>query len=236
MALSTMHEILILLEDEKEVPLFRLNRWGRSARGVLAKLKNLDFAKKFLKESEVYYRITEKGEIFFDDTLSVLRIPNRWDKRWRLVIFEIPETHRATRDRLRRALSDLRMGILQPSVWISPVDIKEKIERIAIQLKLEKNIKYFEVTATNGLNQQIIKKAWNLPEVVLSLERFIKESQWALKKMGKGNGDRFNAKKLIFEYALIIKQDPQLPLEFIEKNDLRKEAREVYQNLRKFTF
>jgi len=234
MLLSTMHEILILLEDEKEVPLFRLNRWGRSTRGVLAKLKNLGFAEKFTKENDIYYRITEKGEKFFDNTLSVLKIPNRWDNRWRLVLFDIPETHRATRDKLRRALSNLGMGILQASVWISPLDIKEEINKIANKLKLETNIKYFEVTATNGLNQQIIEKAWNIPEVVLNLERFIKDAEWALKKMGKGNGDRFNAKKLIFEYALIIKQDPQLPLEFIEKNDLRKRAREVYQSLRKF--
>ena len=38
MALTPLQEIFVLLEDEKEVPLFRLNRWGKQARGVIGKL------------------------------------------------------------------------------------------------------------------------------------------------------------------------------------------------------
>ena len=234
MSLSTMQEILILLEDEKEVPLFRLNRWGRGARGTLSKLKNLGWAQKFIKESESYYKITDKGENYFDETLKVLKLPNKWDGNWRLVLFDIPENKRASRDKLRRALSNLGMGILQASVWISPLDIGNELNEISKRLKLENNIKYFQVSANENLNEQIIQKAWNNKETVFKLERFIKNAEWAIKKMGKGNGDRYNAKKLIFEYALILKNDPQLPLIFIEKNEIRKNARLIYHKLRNF--
>lgn len=234
MALSTMQEILVLLEDEKEVPLFRLNRWGRGARGTLSKLKNLGWAKKNIKDDENYYSITDRGENYFDETLKVLKLPNKWDGKWRLVLFDIPENRRASRDKLRRSLNSLGMGILQASVWISPLDIGKDVEVISQRLKLENNIKYFIVTANTSLNEQIIQKAWNNKEVVFKLERFIKDADWAMKKMGKGNGDRYIAKKLIFEYALILKNDPQLPLVFIEKNEIRKKAREVYNKLRKY--
>ena len=229
-----MQEVLILLEDEKEVPLYRLNRWGRPVRGVLAKFKNLGWAEKRKRDDDIYYRITERGEKYFDEILSVLRDQSSWDKKWRLAIFDIPESNRSARDKLRRALSNLGMGILQASVWISSNDIKEKLEKINERLHLKNNLKYLEVTSSQLLNKQIIEKAWNLPEVNLILERFIKNAERSLKNMGKGNGDRYNAKKLIFEYALILKKDPKLPEEFIEQNNLRAKAREMYLKLRHY--
>lgn len=233
MALSPMQEILILLEDEKVVPFFRLNRWGRPARGALSKLKNLGFTVKEVNGKDVSYRITLKGEKYFDDTLLTLKQNDKWDKKWRLVMFNIPENKRPLRDKLRRALESLGLGLLQSSVWISSYDIKEKVEAIAKRLKLEDNIKYFEVLSNPGLDKQIIDKSWDLPKLNLEYERFIQNANIALKRMGKGNGDRYNSKKLVFEYALILKKDPKLPLEFIGQNDLRGRANEIYLKLRK---
>lgn len=235
MSLTTMQEILILLEDEKQVPLFRLNRWGRSSRGALSKLKSLKYAEKIEIDKDIYYQISPKGEEYFDDVLSILKNSNSWDKKWRLVMFDIPENQRAVRDRLRRSLNNLSLGILQASVWISPVDVSEKIEKIKDRLKLTtQQLKYFEVSSLPNINTQIINKAWNLPDVNEALEKFAKEALWSLKSMGKGNGDRYNAKKLIFEYAIILKNGPILPLDFIEQNEIRKKTHEIYLKLRQF--
>ena len=227
-----MQEILILLEDEKKVPLFRLNRWGRPARGSIAKMKNMGYVKKEIIGNEPYYCITSKGEKYFDDTLSTLTKNKKWDKKWRLVMFDIPEKNRAVRDKLRRALTSLGLGILQGSVWISSSDIRKEIDALRTNLKLDKSLKYFEVTATPALNAQIIEKSWNLPELNLEYEKLIKEGNHSLRNMGKGNGDRFKSKSLIFKYALILQKDPKLPEEFIEQNALRKEANELYLKLR----
>src|SRR5512145_2318709 len=117
MSLTTMQEIFILLEDEKEVPFYRLKRWGRAARGVLSKLKTLGWAEKFKKNNEIFYRISKKGEEYIDDILSILKLRGKWDQKWRLIIFDVPENNRAVRDRLRRYLSSQGLGILQASVW-----------------------------------------------------------------------------------------------------------------------
>ena len=232
MTLTPMQEILILLEDEKKVPLFRLNRWGRPARGALAKMKNMGFIKKEVIREETYYCITDAGEKYFDNLLAVLSENKKWDSRWRLVMFDIPEKNRATRDKLRRALTALGLGILQGSVWISSYDIKSEIDKISEKLNIPNSIRYFEVTASPALNEQIIEKSWNLPELNYEYEVFIKEGNRALRTMGKGNGDRFKAKTLIFKYALILKKDPKLPEAFIEQNILRKEAHDLYTKLR----
>ena len=234
MSLLPMQEILILLEDEKVVPLFRINRWGRPARGALAKLKSLGYAQKNQEDDEISYKITDKGEKYFDDILIELKNHKKWDNKWHLVMFDIPEKDRSTRDKLRRGLNSFGMGILQASVWISASDIKDKVFNLTERLKLGSAVRYFEVSSTPSLNQQIIQKAWNLPEINLALEKFIKNAQHIIKSMGKGNGDRYNAKKLIFEYALILKKDPKLPEEFIQKNELRHQAHEIYLKLRQF--
>lgn len=234
MSLSIMQEIFILLEDEKEVPFFRLTRWGRPARGALSKLKNLGWITRAKKDKEIYYQITDQGESYVDEVLGSLKNMKAWDKKWRLVMFNIPETKRALRDKLRRALAALDMGILQSSVWVSPYDIKDVIDEIDKKFKLQQQIKYFEVTSTANINEQIIEKSWDMPAINEALEKFIKEAEWTMKAMGKGNGDRFNAKKLIFEYALILKNGPILPMEFIPHNETRQEAHEIYLELRRF--
>lgn len=228
-----MQEILILLEDEKKVPLFRLNRWGRKARGVLAKLKNLNLAEKVKEGEEIYYQITKRGEKEFDKILGSLKATGSWDGRWRLVIFDIPETKRDVRDRLRKYLEKLGMGILQASVWISPNDIQKEIEEISKKLKISDSLRYFVITRNPNLDKAIIDKSWRMPEISDAYRKFNLEVKCFLKTVEKVANPRFSIKKFIFEYALILQKDPILPWEFRDKDELRREAHENYLDLRK---
>jgi len=44
----------------------------------------------------------------------------RWDGKWRMVIFDVPQTQASARARLRRSLASRGFGYLQDSVWITP--------------------------------------------------------------------------------------------------------------------
>lgn len=233
MSLSPMQEIFILLEDEKEVPMYRLNRWGKATRGVLGKLTKLKWAEKFQKEKEAYYRITKKGEKEFDKILKPLKTTGAWDGRWRLVIFDIPEKKRDVRDRLRRALNKLGLGILQASVWISPYNIKTEIDDIAKKLNVVENIRYFEVTRNKNLDKTIIEKSWNLPELSDLYKKFNTDVEQLKRSIDKMSNKNFAVKKLIYEYAQLLQQDPILPNEFRQENEVRKSACENYLYLRK---
>lgn len=232
MSLSPMQEIFILLEDEKQVPMFRLNRWGRKTRGVLAKLKKLGWAEKIKKQDDDYYQITSKGEKEFDKILRPLRATGTWDGRWRLVIFDIPENKRDVRDRLRRSLNRLGLGILQASVWISPNDIKKEVEEIGQRLKIQESLRFFEVSRNKSLDRTIIEKSWNLPEIVDAYKKLNLEVGRVLRSIDKTSKPNFAIKKLIFEYALILQKDPILPWEFRQKDEIRKTAHENYLKLR----
>jgi hypothetical protein len=45
---------------------------------------------------------------------------DKWDKKWRIVIFDIPEKIRKKRDGFRWSLKNMGFLLLQNSIWISP--------------------------------------------------------------------------------------------------------------------
>lgn len=69
----------------------------------------------------------------------------RWDKRWRVIIFDIPERSRALRDRLRIMLRSLGFVQLQGSVWVYPHDCEEVITLIKTELKTGASVLYLIV-------------------------------------------------------------------------------------------
>lgn len=54
--------------------------------------------------------------------------PKVWDEKWRIVLFDIPETKREARDSFRDHLTHLGFWELQKSVSVYPFDCKNEIE------------------------------------------------------------------------------------------------------------
>ncbi|MFH0912622.1 MAG: hypothetical protein V1807_03125 [Patescibacteria group bacterium] len=64
------------------------------------------------------------------DTME-LDIPLRWDGKWRIVIFDIPESRKTHRDAFRRKLIDLGFEHIQDSVWRHKYPCSKEIEFLA---------------------------------------------------------------------------------------------------------
>ena len=56
----------------------------------------------------------------------------RWDRQWRLFLFDVPERERAKRRELTRALAGAGCGRLQGSVWIAAITPKT-IEKMIVE-------------------------------------------------------------------------------------------------------
>lgn len=85
------------------------------------------------EERKFIVQLTEKGnqkikEFQFED-LKIGK-PEKWDKIWRIVIFDIPEKKKIGREALRNKLRDLGFYQLQKSVWIFPYPCQSEIEFI----------------------------------------------------------------------------------------------------------
>ncbi len=57
-----------------------------------------------------------------------LNKPKRWDRKWRVVIFDIPEKYKDLRDLFRMRLCQLGLFQLQESVYVSPYPCFDEVE------------------------------------------------------------------------------------------------------------
>ncbi|MEK7660176.1 MAG: hypothetical protein AAB343_03170 [Patescibacteria group bacterium] len=56
--------------------------------------------------------------------LSALR-PTKWDRKWRLLIYDVPEDRKRGRDAIRYELRSIGFVELQHSVWLFPFDVTD---------------------------------------------------------------------------------------------------------------
>ncbi len=82
------------------------------------------------KNHQIYISLTEKGKAKAGwmqiDTLKIKR-PKKWDRKWRIVIFDIAQLKKIYREALRGKLKELGFVPLQKSVWVYPFDCRDEI-------------------------------------------------------------------------------------------------------------
>lgn len=74
----------------------------------------------------------------------------RWDRKWRLVIFDIPERIRGRRDFLRKELTSFGFHQLQKSVWVTPYPLPEDFVPFVAELGLGK---HFRVVTAEAISE-----------------------------------------------------------------------------------
>ena len=67
----------------------------------------------------------------------------RKDGKWIMIIFDVPEEYKKSRELLRSILQNLGYKIFQKSVWITPYDVSEKTEELLQFYNLEKYVRIF---------------------------------------------------------------------------------------------
>ena len=68
--------------------------------------------------------------------------PKRWDGKWRLLIFDIPEYRKRTRNQVRTTLQGLGFHRLQDSVWVYPYDCEDFVILLKTDLRIGKDLLY----------------------------------------------------------------------------------------------
>jgi CRISPR/Cas system-associated endoribonuclease Cas2 len=79
---------------------------------------------------EGFLKLTPEGEKIIRRIELInykIEKPRKWDKKWRVLIFDIKECKRNTRDRIREILTLIGFVRLQNSVWVYPYDCEDLI-------------------------------------------------------------------------------------------------------------
>jgi len=71
--------------------------------------------------------------------------PQKWDKKWRVIIFDIPEDKKNIRNAIRFKLKNCGFYQLQKSVWIYPFECKDLIWSIKYVYSANAYIQYLVV-------------------------------------------------------------------------------------------
>jgi cellulose synthase/poly-beta-1,6-N-acetylglucosamine synthase-like glycosyltransferase len=71
--------------------------------------------------------------------------PKKWDKKWRIIIFDIKTKRNNVRDQLRKTLKHMGFIQLQRSVWVYPYDCEDFIILLKADYKIGKDVLYLIV-------------------------------------------------------------------------------------------
>lgn len=106
--------------------------------------------------------ITEKGKRELDRYRFQERSleKKRWDRKWRIVIFDIKEYKRGTRAKIRAELKNFGFVILQQSVWVYPYECEEIIRLLKADYRIGKEIVY--IIAEKIENDMWLRKIFKL--------------------------------------------------------------------------
>ena len=107
--------------------------------------------------------LTDKGKqkvITFNIDNMEIKKPNIWDKKWRIILFDIPEKKRQARDVLRETIKRLGFYEYQKSVFIHPYPCQDEIDYIVEYYEIRQYVRI--VTATELDNEIHLRKIFNV--------------------------------------------------------------------------
>lgn len=88
-------------------------------------------------------------------------IPATWDKKWRILVFDIKEERRKLRDYIRGKLENLGFRRIQDSVFVFPYDCEDLIALLKADFKVGHDLLY--IIADEIENDRWLRECFDLP-------------------------------------------------------------------------
>jgi len=130
---------------------------------VLRGLSEKGFIEVKLKNSEILASLTDVGRQralrYKVDEINI-EVPTWWDHRWRIVMFDVPESHKRARDLFKEKLIDLGFVQLQNSVYVHPAESHNEIEFIRTTYGIKEYVKILLVDRIEG--ELVLRKHFGL--------------------------------------------------------------------------
>lgn len=113
-------------------------------RKSLLSLEKRRFIKIWYKDGEGKMSLTKEGKIYFTSLeAKKIKLPKgKWDGKWRMVTFDIPETLKVNRKKFSDNLRFIGMLNLDKSVFVYPHECKEQVIKIAELYEIKRYIRY----------------------------------------------------------------------------------------------
>lgn len=133
-------QIFQLFEARNARERYRVNR-------TLKRLEQQKLLMRKIKNGKEEFVVTEMGKHQLESyLLDDLRITpqKKWDEKWRVLMFDIPEKQKKARDAVSFTLNEVGMMTIQNSTFISPYPCKNEIDFVTNFYKVTEHVIYFE--------------------------------------------------------------------------------------------
>ncbi len=135
----------------------------RSAQNSIYVTRKRLLARGLIEYQNGLLRLTERGrdELQLIETRNYqIEKPKRWDKKWRMLIFDIREERKGLRDKVRQTLVSIGFKRLQDSVWVYPYDCEDLVALLKADFHIGKDLLYIIADAIE--NDVWLKKEFTL--------------------------------------------------------------------------
>jgi len=129
---------------------YRLSR----LKTLINRLRKQKDVKLLNENGKLTLKLTEKGRIKllkYDIKNLKLKKPQKWDGKWRLIIYDIPDSKISAREVFRKLLRSLEFLKLQESVYLTPYPCEEEIELLRNYYDIIKDVILLTVS---GIEQE----------------------------------------------------------------------------------
>jgi len=164
---QTHHLVRALLhslkERDKTIPDDR--KTNKSFSTAFNRVRRKGFLEFEKKGSQMYLRLTPEGKkkagIYQIDDLEVLT-PKLWDRKWRILIFDIPEQTRIKREALRGKLKELGFICLQKSVWVHAFPCHHELKLLKNFFGFTDHDYIYIETSSLGVHENNLKRRFSI--------------------------------------------------------------------------
>lgn len=182
-----------------------------------------------------YISITEKGEERLSARIKFVNfLREKWDGKFRMILFDIPESDRKIRDQFRNILLELGCVCWQKSVFVTTHLIENLIAKEVKKLGIEDEVCVMLIDGPLNDRERWVWDLWKLEPINNSYNFFISQARSLLE--GKiSNYDRWvlDCQRARFGYYILLCKEPFLPSVLMGKNYLLEKAEECYGSLGK---
>jgi len=129
-------------------------------RNTVYNLKKRGSVQVISKNGKKFLKLTKKGQLEILLAKAVMPAQGKWDGKWRMLIFDIPEAVKPQRNKLRWLLKKNNFKKLQASVYINPYPLNREAVTYLQESGLNAYIRIIKVEEMD--NDKDLRKKFNL--------------------------------------------------------------------------
>jgi DNA-binding transcriptional regulator PaaX len=156
----------------------------RQANTILARWEARQWISHQGKGTHARFRITATGAQQ-GASIDVARYWDaRWDGKWRIFTYDLPETRRTERVLLWRELHARKFGLLQRSVWVWPHSVEAILQEVLQAAGVPECFCGFDcprLFLCTGL--ELVSASWDFARINESQQAYMKTANWCFDRM-----------------------------------------------------